>query len=232
MICFSWFHSAHSSVLHCASSLLVSAVFFCPTHIHLHTMLGGPSVIKSLWHLVEVYWIFYQPPTVDTNNGNYSHTYLFIYTTVYGWQGETKLKSAVKQTGWSADNCFLSLHYSWMLGFFSRLRTRRKYAQPKHSVFCIIDRATGGSRRLLSLIWRRLNLAKGCAPPVLGAKILFQILHHIFSFWLAKSPPHFSQSPRQQTRLLSLWMRDEKFKFCRGTLGKYKRILTYLTVFY
>lgn len=82
-------------------------------------MLGGPSVIKSLWHLVEVYWIFYQPPTVDTNNGNYSHTYLFIYTTVYGWQGETKLKSAVKQTGWSAENCFLSLHYSWIFFFFT-----------------------------------------------------------------------------------------------------------------
>lgn len=155
--------------------------------------------------------------------------YLYIHTPVYGWQGETKLKSAVKQTGWSAENCFLSFHYSWIF-FFSRLRTRRKYAQPKHSAFYIIDRATGGSRRLLSLIWRRLNLAKGCAPQLFSVPKSFQILHHIFSFWLAKPPPYFSQSPRQQTRLLSLWMRDEKFKFCRGTLWKYKRILTYLTL--
>lgn len=115
--------------------------------------------------------------------------------------------------------------------FFSCLRMRCKYTQPKHSVFYIIDRATGGSRRLLSLIWLRLNLAKGCAPPVLSAKILFQILHHIFSFWLAKPPPHFSVSSTTNPTSESL---DEgwKIQISRGTFRKYKIILTYLTVFY
>lgn len=190
-------------------------------------MLGGPSVIKSLWHLVEVYWIFYQPPTVDTNNGNYSHTYLFIYTTVYGWQGETKLKSAVKQTGWSAENCFLSLHYSWIFFFF----TSEDEVQIRTAEAFSVLHYWQSHRRLAEAPLFDLAQVKS-GKRLLCAKILFQNLHHIFSFWHSKPPPHFSQSPRQQTRLLSLWRRDEKFKFCRATLWKYKRILTYFTLLY
>lgn len=106
---------------------LCSSAFPCTTHIYINIRVqGSSSVIKSLWHFGEVYWIFYPPPTADINNGYYSHVYIFIYTTAYGWQGKAKLKCAVKQTGWSAANCFLYFHYSWR---FSRLKARHKHSR-------------------------------------------------------------------------------------------------------